>query len=106
MWPLLSPTEALELLDYCYADLKVREFAVNCIKKLDDTQLNAFLIQLTQILKYEPYHFSALSHFLLTRALANRKLIGHFLFWHLKAELNSDQAPLQDRLLLEAYLLG
>lgn len=33
-WPQLSEERALELLDYAYADSSVREFAVNCIKKL------------------------------------------------------------------------
>ncbi len=36
-----------------------------------------------QVLRYEPYYDCALTHFLLERAQANRK-IGHFLFWHLR----------------------
>lgn len=33
-WPLLGPLQALELLDYAYADQYVRSFAVKCLHKL------------------------------------------------------------------------
>jgi len=39
------------------------------------------------VLKYEPYHDSPLSRFLISRALRNRK-IGHALYWYLKSELH------------------
>lgn len=46
-------------------------------------ELLQYLLQLVQVLRYEPYYDCALTHFLLERAQANRK-IGHFLFWHLR----------------------
>lgn len=46
-------------------------------------ELSQYLLQLVQVLRYEPYYDCALTHFLLERAQANRK-IGHFLFWHLR----------------------
>jgi len=33
-WPLLGPQQALELLDYAYADQVVRSFAVKCLQIL------------------------------------------------------------------------
>lgn len=33
-WPLLGPQQALELLDYAYADQVVRSFAVKCLQTL------------------------------------------------------------------------
>ena len=33
-WPELKPEEAMGLLDYKYADLAVRKFAVMCLEKL------------------------------------------------------------------------
>lgn len=33
-WPLLEPQLALELLDYNYADMEVRSFAVKCLQTL------------------------------------------------------------------------
>ena len=34
IWPELPPTEALELLDFSYADKTVRRFAVQCLKHM------------------------------------------------------------------------
>lgn len=48
-----------------------------------DEELSQYLLQLVQVLKYEPFLDCALSRFLLERALANRR-IGQFLFWHLR----------------------
>lgn len=46
-------------------------------------ELSQYLLQLVQVLRYEPYYDCALTHFLLERAQSSRK-IGHFLFWHLR----------------------
>lgn len=50
---------------------------------VSDEELSQYLLQLVQVLRYEPYYDCALTHFLLDRAQGNRK-IGHFLFWHLR----------------------
>ncbi len=34
IWQPLPPTEALELLDFAYADKEVRKFAVKCLKSM------------------------------------------------------------------------
>ena len=33
-WPRLDPEQALELLDFTYADQEVRKIAVQCIEKM------------------------------------------------------------------------
>ena len=33
-WPRLDPEQALELLDFTYADQEVRKFAVQCIENM------------------------------------------------------------------------
>lgn len=63
---------------------KVREYAVKCLKTLEDGDLADFLIQLTQVIKYEPYHDSALARFLLQRAFNNKDIIGQHLVWNLR----------------------
>uniref|UniRef100_A0A3P9LWL3 phosphatidylinositol-4,5-bisphosphate 3-kinase n=1 Tax=Oryzias latipes TaxID=8090 RepID=A0A3P9LWL3_ORYLA len=83
IWPKLSPRDALELLDFNYPDQYVREYAVSCLRDMSDEELLQYLLQLVQVLRYEPYYDCALTHFLLERAQKNRK-IGHFLFWHLR----------------------
>lgn len=75
--------EALELLDSNFADNKVRAYAVRCLEELSDEELLDYLLQLTQVLKYESFHDSPLARFLLRRALRN-KTIGHYFFWYLK----------------------
>ncbi|XP_068136641.1 phosphatidylinositol 4,5-bisphosphate 3-kinase catalytic subunit beta isoform isoform X2 [Hyperolius riggenbachi] len=105
IWSRLPPRDALELLDFNYPDQYVREYAVNCLKSMSDEELSQYLLQLVQVLKYEPFLDCALSRFLLQRALANRR-IGQFLFWHLRAEVHIPTVSVQFGLLLEAYCRG
>ena len=105
-WATLSPTEALQLLDFHFVVPEVREFAINCLRKISDIELSDYLLQLVQVIKYEPYHDSPLSRFLLQRAIQNRSRIGHPFFWHLKAELNIPDTSERYMLLLEAYVYG
>ncbi|KAG8445461.1 hypothetical protein GDO86_010297 [Hymenochirus boettgeri] len=105
IWSKLPPRDALELLDFNYPDQYVREYAVNCLKLMSDEELSQYLLQLVQVLKYEPFLDCALSRFLLQRALANRR-IGQFLFWHLRSEIHISAVSVQFGLLLEAYCRG
>ncbi|PIK40148.1 phosphatidylinositol 4,5-bisphosphate 3-kinase catalytic subunit beta isoform [Apostichopus japonicus] len=105
IWRKLPPEEAMELLDYKYPDLAVRKFAVDCLKELTDDLLSQYLLQLVQALKYESYLDCDLGLFLLRRALANQR-IGHFLFWHLRAEMHQPATSTRFGLMLEAYCRG
>ncbi|XP_030078354.1 phosphatidylinositol 4,5-bisphosphate 3-kinase catalytic subunit delta isoform [Microcaecilia unicolor] len=104
-WPELPVSCALELLDYNFPDHCVRDFAVNCLKKLTDEELCRYLLQLVQVLKYESYLDCELTIFLLERALASRK-IGHYVFWHLRSEMHVPAVALRFGLILEAYCRG
>lgn len=64
-----EPARALEFLDAKYADYTVRKWAVEQLYRLTDDELQLYLLQLTQCLKFEPYHDSPLSRFMLERAL-------------------------------------
>uniref|UniRef100_A0A4X2KQJ3 phosphatidylinositol-4,5-bisphosphate 3-kinase n=1 Tax=Vombatus ursinus TaxID=29139 RepID=A0A4X2KQJ3_VOMUR len=105
IWPKLPPREALELLDFNYPDQYVREYAVSCLKQMSDEELSQYLLQLVQVLKYEPFLDCALSRFMLDRALANRR-IGQFLFWHLRSEVHIPAFSVQFGVILEAYCRG
>ncbi|XP_064642151.1 phosphatidylinositol 4,5-bisphosphate 3-kinase catalytic subunit beta isoform-like [Lineus longissimus] len=105
IWPKLPPEQALELLDFCYADTSVREFAVVCLKELSDSDLLHYLLQLVQAIKYESYLECELVEFLLTRALNNRT-IGHHLFWLLRSEMHVPSVAVRFGLILEAYCRG
>ncbi|EMP33306.1 Phosphatidylinositol-4,5-bisphosphate 3-kinase catalytic subunit beta isoform [Chelonia mydas] len=105
IWSKLPPREALELLDFNYPDQYVREYAVGCLKQMSDEELSQYLLQLVQVLKYEPFLDCALSRFLVERALANRR-IGQMLFWHLRSEVHIPAVSVLFGVILEAYCRG
>jgi len=96
---------ALELLDANFGDEEVRAYAVARVDTLPDADVIDYMVQLVQVLKYEPYHDSALARMLLRRALRSR-LVGHHFFWHLRAEMHQLDIQVRFALLLEAYLRG
>lgn len=104
-WAPVDPLDALELIGTGAADPVVRAYAVSRLESLSDDQLVDILLQLVQALKFEPNLDCALARFLLHRSMRS-KLIGHFLFWYLKAEINSADCYERNGLLLEAYLRG
>ena len=102
---LMEVESALDLLDYKFPDTAVRKLAVKVLDRLSDNDLEMYLLHLVQALKYESYMDCDLARYLLTRALNNRR-IGHFLFWHLKAEVTGPEHSVQFSLLLELYCRG
>lgn len=104
-WPIVSEENALELLDFAYADSSVRRYAVRCIRQLDNDKLELYLLQLVQAVKHESYFHCDLVEFLLDRALNNQR-IGHNLFWHLRSEMQVPSVQTRFGIILEAYLKG
>jgi hypothetical protein len=84
---------------------KIRDYAVSCLSSVKDKELQLYLLQLVQSLRYEAHHDSALARFLLSRALQN-KLLGQFFFWHLKSEMHSVEVSERYSLILESFLRG
>lgn len=103
-WATMQPVDALELLDARYADTRVRQFAISCLDTMPDNELRNVLLQLVQVLKYEPYHYSALARFLLRRSLASPHFIGHTVFWHLKAEMYNPSVSERHGVIMVEYL--
>jgi len=99
-----NPIDALELLDARYPDYNVREYAVNILRRLSDEELQMYLLQLVQCIKFEPYHDSPLSRFLIERAVQNPYQIAHTLYWHLKAELHDPLVCERFSVMLEEML--
>ncbi|CAH1990801.1 unnamed protein product [Acanthoscelides obtectus] len=104
-WPKLPVEKSLELLDYAYADQEVRKFAVECLKDVSDEDLLLYLLQLVQAIKHELYLECDLVNFLIRRALSNQQ-IGHYLFWHLRSEMQVPAVSVRFGLILEAYCRG
>jgi len=105
LWNKPAAMQALELLDAKFADPVVRDFGIECLEYMHDGECYDYMLQLTQVLKHEPYHNSALAIFLLKRAWSNPR-IGHCFFWFLKAEMHLEEVGERYTLLLEAYLRG
>ena len=104
LWESPSPAQALQLLDRRFMDPKIRAFAAHCLEDLSDQELSLYMLQLCQQLKFENYVDSALARFLLRRALANQKLIGHIFFWFLQSELHNVDVSRRFAILLQTYL--
>ena len=49
MWAPITLDVALELLDYHFADERVRALAVHQLEKLTNEELRLYLLQLTQV---------------------------------------------------------
>ena len=104
LWAPLSPYEAIQLLDVRYPDTFVRQHAVQSLWNISDSELASLLLQLVQVLKYEPYHDSMLTRFLIERCLRNPYQVGHFFFWHLQAEVHNLEFMERYGLIKEEYL--
>jgi len=103
-WKQPDPTTALRLLNYNFPDPKVRAFAVSALEHLTDVELEFYMLQLTQVLKFERFLDSALSRFLLRRALEFPDTTGHKFFWYLKAEMKSKNVKEKFGTLLDLFL--
>jgi phosphatidylinositol-4,5-bisphosphate 3-kinase len=99
-----NPLDALQLLDVRYASPKVREYAVRMLNVMTDEELSEVMLQLVQVLKFEPHYDTALCRFLLRRSLLNPFVCGHALFWMLQSERHIADTKHHCRVLLELYL--
>jgi hypothetical protein len=102
--PFQHPTHAMELLDDRFSDQIVRGYAVHILKNMTDEELQEYVLQLVQVLKYELYHLSDLARYLIHRALQNPLLIGTTLYWLLKSEMHDEQSCERFGVILQAYI--
>ena len=97
-WAEIDVDSALELLGPAFDNPVVRGYAVDRLRKAGDDELQLYLLQLVQALKFEKYdededNFpdSSLARFLIDRAAQNFKL-GNYLHWFLMVECD-DRGP-------------
>ena len=98
-----NPLDYLQLLDVSYACPTVRAFAVKNLNHMTDEQLSEVMLQLVQVLKFEPHYDTSLCRFLLRRSLLNPFICGHTLFWMLRSESFVADPRDHCRVLLELY---
>lgn len=102
-WSDLTAIDALQLLLPSYADIYVRETAVNYIRKLDDDEIYDYLPQLVHAIRYETNLDSPLVWLLFEKAFSNLR-IAHHLYWLLKTGLKEQLISWRMQLLLSAFL--
>jgi phosphatidylinositol 3-kinase len=91
-WAKIDVDAALELLGPTYDHPVVRGYAVDRLRQAGDAELQLYLLQLVQALKFEKYEASdeglpaaSLAKFLIDRA-ANNFMLGNYLHWFLMVE--------------------
>ncbi|XP_052204899.1 phosphatidylinositol 3-kinase, root isoform isoform X1 [Diospyros lotus] len=86
-WEIIDVCDALELLSPVFESEEVRAYAVSVLERADDEELQCYLLQLVQALRFERFDKSRLSHFLVQRSLRNIELAS-FLRWYVAVELH------------------
>ena len=105
-WKPIPSQEALLLLDVKFPDANIREYAVQRLDLLTDSELLLYMLQLVQALKYEVYEDSALVRFLIKRGLAEPKFLGHQLFWQMISETHISQIRERFSLFIVNFIYG
>ncbi|BAT04832.1 Os08g0307400 [Oryza sativa Japonica Group] len=86
-WESIDVADALGLLSPVFQNEEVRAYAVGVFERASDEELQCYLLQLVQGLRFERSDRSRLAHFLVNRALSNYELAS-FLRWYLVVELH------------------
>ena len=100
----LSVVQAIELLSGRYISDTVRNFAVEKLRNSNIINIQNYLLQLVQALKYEKNHDNSLARFLLEKAIEYPVTIGHELFWHLRSEMFNQDVQQRFGLYLEIFI--
>ncbi|GLU03095.1 hypothetical protein SLE2022_203130 [Rubroshorea leprosula] len=86
-WEMIDVSDALELLSPLFESEEVRAYAVSVLERADDEELQCYLLQLVQALRFERSDKSRLSQFLIQRSLRDIELAS-FLRWYVAVELH------------------
>jgi len=84
-WTPIDIADALELLSGYFTNEDVRVYAVKQLQRADNEELDAYLLQLVQALRYEEQYPSFLSEFLINRCVQTLNL-ANFFHWYLSVE--------------------
>jgi len=99
-----SIKSALLFLDRRFIDPKIRQYAIDCLESANDEDLQLYMLQLIQQLRCERNVDSYLARFLLRRALKNKSVVGHGLYWGLVSEKHIPSNFKKFNTLLDLYL--
>jgi len=94
-WNDIDVEDALELLGKDFQNVNVRRYAVLQLKKANDEDLQLYLLQLVQALKFENIEKdqsveSTLADFLVQRSI-NNSILGNSFYWYLVVGVEYEQ---------------
>ncbi|KAK9465410.1 kinase-like domain-containing protein [Lipomyces arxii] len=112
-WIEIDIDDALELIGPSLTHPAVRSYAVDRLRKADDEELQLYLLQLVQALKFDRTGIgrnkkSSLARFLEGRA-AKSELLGNFFYWYVSVEAEDGPSKNLYKFVLENFnstLLG
>lgn len=89
-WAEIDVDDALELLGPTFKDATVRQYAVERLRKASDHELELYLLQLVEALKFEVRPkktggLSSLARFLINRAVKN-PILGNYFYWYVAVD--------------------
>ncbi|XP_072150832.1 phosphatidylinositol 3-kinase, root isoform-like [Setaria viridis] len=84
-WETIDVADALELLSPEFEREEIRAYAVRILERADDEELQCYLLQLVQALRFERSDMSHLALFLIDRTSSNIG-IASFLRWYVAVE--------------------
>ncbi|KAF0930784.1 hypothetical protein E2562_035256, partial [Oryza meyeriana var. granulata] len=87
-WETIDVADALGLVSPVFQNEEVRAYAVSVLERANDEELQCYLLQLVQGLRFERSDKSHLAHFLVHRSLSNYELASFFR-WYLVIELHN-----------------
>lgn len=86
-WEMIDVCDALELLSPVFESEEVRAYAVRILERADDDELQCYLLQLVQALRFERSDKSRLSQYLVQRSSRNIELAS-CLRWYVSVEFH------------------
>ncbi|KRX06528.1 Protein kinase-like domain [Pseudocohnilembus persalinus] len=104
-WSPIQIEDALPILNAQFPDKKVRLFALQQVSELCDEEFTLFMLELIQILLFEPWHYSPLGELMLERALKNPIIVGHEYFWQMYSQLHIKASYERFMLYIEQFVM-
>ena len=100
----LNSIDSIGLLGGKFLHESIRNFAVKCLKKSPNIEIQEYLYELIHGLRYEINHDNELARFLLEKAIKYPVTIGHSFYWILKSQMYEQNFQQRYGLYLEIFL--
>ena len=100
----LNTIDSIGLLGGKFLHESIRNFAVKCLRKSPNIEIQQFLYVLIHGLRFEINHDNELARFILEKAIKYPTTIGHTFYWILKSQMYEQNFQQRYGLYLEIFL--